>query len=227
VMDADGSNVRQLTQLEPGSGSEDHSPSWSPDGRRIAFMRSSMVPPVNASAIYTVSAHGGEPRLIRRMPPDRPGAGSPNWSPDGSRLLFSTYCRFLGGSCGQPASGAQLSTVKPNGRGLRQLTDLPGNSYNAAWSSNGSKIVFARNRTVGAGADLYTMNADGTHVRRLTHSPELRAGWPDWRPASGHREPAGDRARPTTTPQGGALALVSGTTPQEVIAPVPGTAPAN
>jgi TolB protein len=202
VMDADGSNVRQLTQLEPNSGSEDHSPSWSPDGRRIAFMRANnTVAPVDASAIYTVNADGGEPRLVRRMPLDRPGAGSPNWSPDGSRLLFSTYCRFS--SCGQAPTGAQLFTVKPNGRGLRQLTHLPGNSYNAAWSPDGRKIVFARNRTVGAGADLSTMNADGTHLRRLTHKPELRAGWPDWRPPSPARARHGGAVAPTTERLGG------------------------
>jgi Tol biopolymer transport system component len=38
VMNADGSNVRQLTQLQPNSGTEDHQPIWSPGGRRIAFM---------------------------------------------------------------------------------------------------------------------------------------------------------------------------------------------
>jgi TolB protein len=183
VMDADGSHVRQLTQLQPGSGTEDHSPSWSPDGRRIAFMRANTAAPIGASAIYTVNAGGGRPRLVRRMPLDRPGAGSPTWSPDGSRLLFSTYCRYRGGSCGQVATGAQLFTVKPNGRGLRQLTHLSGNSYNAAWSPDGSKIVFARNRTVGPEADLYTMHADGTHLLRITHNPKLRAQWPDWRPA--------------------------------------------
>jgi Tol biopolymer transport system component len=222
VMDADGSNVRQLTQLEPRSGTEDHSPSWSPDGRRIAFMRANnRVAPVNASAIYTVTADGGEPRLVRRMPPDRPGAGSPNWSPDGSRLLFSTYCRFRGASCGQAPTGAQLFTVKPNGRGLRQLTHLPGNSYNPAWSPDGSKIVFARNHTVGPEADLYTMNADGTYIRRITRNPKLRAQWPDWRPPLG-RQPASrarDRAQPTTSPQGGALAPVTGTTPQKQLIP--------
>jgi Tol biopolymer transport system component len=216
VMNADGSNVRQLTQLKPNSGSEDHGPSWSPDGRRIAFMRSNnTIAPVDASAIYSVNADGSDLRLVRRMPRERPGAGTPNWSPDGRRLLFSTYSRF--GSSGQAPTGAQLFTVKPNGRGLRQLTHLPGNSYNPAWSPDGSKIVFARNRTVGPEADLFTMNADGTQVRRLTHSPELRAGWPDWRPPLG-RQPAPrarDRAQPTTSPHGGALAPVAGTTPPE------------
>jgi TolB protein len=198
VMDADGTNVRQLTQFQPNSGSADHSPSWSPDGRRIAFIR---VTAALRSAIYTVNANGSGLRRVRRMPPDRPGAGTPNWSPDGTRLLFSTACRF--GSCGQPPTGAQVFTVKPNGRGLRQLTDLPGNSYNAAWSPDGRKIVFARNRTVGPTADLYTMNADGTRLRPLTHDPQLREGWPDWRPPSPAHPRHGGAVAPTAEQAGG------------------------
>lgn len=176
VMDADGSHVRQLTQLRPGSDTEDHGPTWSPDGRRIAFMRSDKA--TDTSAIYTVNADGGGLRLVRRMPHEWPGAGEPDWSPDGSRLLYTTYCLF--GNCGQPATGAQLFTIDPNGRRLRQLTDLPGNSYNGRWAPDGKKIVFARNRRLGPEGDVYTMNADGTGVRRVTHTPELDAHAPDW-----------------------------------------------
>jgi TolB protein len=178
-MNADGSGVRQVTQLEPGSGTEDHAPAWSPDGRRIAFMRANNTArPENASAIYTVEADGSNERLLRRMPPEWPGAGAPDWSPDGSRILFQTYCYF--GNCGQAPTGAQLFTIDPNGGQLRQLTHLPGNSYNGAWSPDGKKIVFARNQAVGPEGDVHTMNADGTRVRRVTHTPELDAHAPDW-----------------------------------------------
>jgi TolB protein len=183
VMDADGSNVRQLTQFRANSGTEDHGPTWSPDGRRIAFMRSNnTIEPIDASAIYTVSARGGDLRLVRRMPLEWPGAGNSDWSPDGKRLLFTTFCYF--GQCAgpQPATGSQLFTVKPDGTGTRQLTHLAGNSYNAHWSPDGQKIVFARNATLGPTGDIYTMNADGTDVRRVTNAPELDAHKPDWGP---------------------------------------------
>jgi Tol biopolymer transport system component len=183
VMDADGSNVRQLTQFRRNAGTEDHGATWSPDGRRIAFMRANNTnEPANASAIYTVSARGGDLRLVRRMPLEWPAAGNPDWSPDGGRLLFTTYCYF--GQCGgsQPSTGAQLFTVRPNGEGLRQLTHVPGNASDARWSPDGRKIVFARNERLGPTGDVYTMNADGSNVRRVTNTPELDTHKPDWGP---------------------------------------------
>jgi Tol biopolymer transport system component len=115
VMNADGSGVRQVTQLEPGSGTEDHAPAWSPDGHRIAFMRANNTArPENASAIYTVEADGSNERLLRRMPPEWPGAGAPDWSPDGSRILFQTYCYF--GNCGSRALASGRMRVRGAGR---------------------------------------------------------------------------------------------------------------
>jgi Tol biopolymer transport system component len=184
VMDADGSNVRQLTQPVPNSGTEDHSPSWSPDGERIAFMRANNTrPPENQSFIFTVDSDGGRPTLVRRMPRRWPGAGVPEWSPDGRRILFSTYCAF--GFCGQPLTGAQLFTIRPNGEDLRQLTHLPGNSYDGSYSPDGRKIVFARNPRVAPLGDLYIMRRDGTHVRRLTHALRRDNHNPDWGPFRG------------------------------------------
>lgn len=181
VMDADGSNLRQLTQLVPNSGTEDHTPSWSHDGERIAFMRANnTAKPENASYIYTVDADGGDPTLVRRMPRKRPGSGVPDWSPDGRRILFDTYCLF--GDCGQPPTGSQLFTIRPDGKDLRRLTDFRGNSYDGAWSPNGRKIVFSRNPMVAPLGDLYVMRRNGTRVRRLTDAPRRDNHNADWGP---------------------------------------------
>jgi Tol biopolymer transport system component len=186
VMDADGSNVRQLTQLEPNSGTEDHFPSWSPDGSRIAFLRwNASVRPRNASAIYTVHAAGGNERLLRRIPRRWPGGGTPDWSPDGSRILFTTYCYYRG--CDAPATGAQLFTMNPAGGDLHKLTHVKGNAYQGGWSATGKRIVFTGNRRADGVSDIFTIRADGSKLRRLTHAkrPELFADYPDWGPRSG------------------------------------------
>jgi Tol biopolymer transport system component len=181
VMNADGSSARRLTQRDERPGTEDHSPTWSPDGRTIAFIRLNNLAGTgkqNASALFTVPSAGGEPKLLHQMPGEWPGAGAPDWSPDGDRILFSTYCYFR--ECRQPSTGAQVFTIPRRGGQPQRLTNLPGNSYNPRWSPDGKKITFVRNDKVAPQGDIYTMDADGSNVAPVTSSPELDAHEPDW-----------------------------------------------
>jgi dipeptidyl aminopeptidase/acylaminoacyl peptidase len=75
---ADGSSSpRALTFKENAS-----QPVWSPDGKKIAFVRAVDGKP----QIFFLSLEGGEPVQITKF---RYGASSPQFSPDGSQLLFS------------------------------------------------------------------------------------------------------------------------------------------
>lgn len=74
VVNADGSNERNLTQSRGG-----FDPVWSPDGRRLAFVR--------AGSVWTIDGAG---RNERRLTPDL-GADFPTWSPDGRRIVFQTW----------------------------------------------------------------------------------------------------------------------------------------
>jgi dipeptidyl aminopeptidase/acylaminoacyl peptidase len=78
--------VRGLLEPEPieptGGPHRDHSPEWSLDGRRLAFI--SKVGPVDQLFVLDFSA-GGETRRLSSIPE---GAASPVWSPDGSRIAF-------------------------------------------------------------------------------------------------------------------------------------------
>jgi dipeptidyl aminopeptidase/acylaminoacyl peptidase len=76
------------------AGKHDLSPRWSPDGRRIAFVRAtegagrpgaSSPPPTPQLAILPLN--GGEAWTITNLPK---GASGPQWSPDGTRLLFTS-----------------------------------------------------------------------------------------------------------------------------------------
>ena len=87
VVPADGS--AEPVQLTDGDY-EDHSPSWSPDGRTIAFV-SARHPDWDlemVSDVYLVAAAGGEPR---RLTQGGGSVGAPSWSPDGSRLAVERY----------------------------------------------------------------------------------------------------------------------------------------
>src|SRR6267143_773140 len=78
--------VRRLLDPEPvdpaAGPRRDHSPEWSPDGRRVAFI--GRVGATDQLFVVSVTA-GGEPRQLSWVPE---GASSPSWSPDGTHIAF-------------------------------------------------------------------------------------------------------------------------------------------
>jgi Tol biopolymer transport system component/DNA-binding winged helix-turn-helix (wHTH) protein len=99
-------------------------PTWSPDGRWIAFAR--MAPSIESS-MFRVSPDGGPPEAVA---PGEPGY-APSWSPDGKSLAF-------GGGPGQ-AGGIRILDIAS-----RKITLLPESSGNCcpAWSPDG-RFLFA------------------------------------------------------------------------------------
>ena len=86
---------------------------------------------------------------------------NPDWSRDGSKLLFESTRE------GKYA----LYTININGTGLRRLTDLTADNGQARWSANNKQIVFYSGRD--GHLQLYLMNADGSHQRRLTNDDDV------------------------------------------------------
>ena len=127
-----------------GRGTE---PAWSPDGRRIAFVR--------GGELHVVAADG---RGDRRLTRGGAAASSPAWSPDGRTIAF--------------AAGRDILTVRVADGKLTNLTHSRkpwlGN-YTPAFSPTGKLIAFARN-TDAFNSDIFLMTTRGTIVRRLTHS---------------------------------------------------------
>jgi Tol biopolymer transport system component len=158
VVRSDGSGLRDLTSklgaLNCGGGSPASDPAWSPDGRKLAFVR------LNAGfgePIYVVKADGsGLRRLTRSSALD----ANPTWSPDGRKLVFVS----------DRDGNSEVYVMNANGKGQRNLTRNPAHDADPAWSPDGQKIAFASNRDGKYG--IYVMNADGSGQRRLAqHSP--------------------------------------------------------
>jgi Tol biopolymer transport system component len=84
VMDADGSNLVQLTQFENDS-LDDYHPTWSPDGEQIAFVRGK-VPPGADGKLWVIDADGSNGHVLL----DTPLVFFPRWSSDGTRIAFVT-----------------------------------------------------------------------------------------------------------------------------------------
>ena len=150
VMNADGTNVRDLTPdlatTGPRQGVID--PVWSPNGRLIAFVQRA------AEAIFVVKPDGtGLSRLTRV----RAGYAAPAWSPTGRMLAFVT----------DRDGNSEVYVMNADGSKPRNLTRHPGYDADPMWSPNGQRITFVSNRD--GDYEIHVMNADGSQQRRLTH----------------------------------------------------------
>jgi Tol biopolymer transport system component len=172
VMNVDGSERRQLTQLKRPTSSEHTQPFWSPDGRRIGFVRANFIAtPRGQQAIFVMNANGTG---IRRVTPWAMQAGDhPDWSPDGKWIVFRSPGH--GGF-----AGTDLYRVHPNGAGLQPLTKTKADVevFSASYSPDGKSIVFAQTGRGGL-PDLYVMRSDGSGVRQLTRTARWDSA-PDW-----------------------------------------------
>jgi TolB protein len=146
---ADGKDTRKLTDEK----TDETHPSWSPDGRRIVFQRGSP-----AHLWIMAVAGGGTPRQLTRGPD---AEVDPAWSPDGRWIAYQLR------RPGTPLS--EIWLVRPDGTGRRRLTDIE-RSAQPAWSPDSRRIAFST--TAGrTNFDIYTVNANGLGLRRVTSSP--------------------------------------------------------
>jgi len=151
TVNPDGSDLRRLT----ASPQAEREPAWSTRGE-IAFVR--------GAGLYVIRADGSG---LRRM---TVRGRRPDWSPDGSRLVFQ--------------SDRRLYTFGRTGRRPRPLMRLGG--IYPAWSPSGRRIAFRRD------FDIYTVGAKGSGLKRVYNwvAPIPRGGPParyapryiDWGP---------------------------------------------
>ena len=156
VMNTDGSGQRRLTR----NGAWDSPGSWSPDGRKILFSSNRD----GNNEVYVMNADGSGQRNLLPSPSSQEWAGS--WSPDGRQIAFST----------NREGNWEIYVINADGSNPRNITRSPrndgGNPFaGAAWSPDG-RIIFASTRDTGDenNPELYSMNGDGSSVRRLTRT---------------------------------------------------------
>src|SRR4051812_6298255 len=151
IIGADGRGERTILRM-PRYAADAVSPLMSPDGRTILFEEgtSPLGHPRLSHAVFTVGSDG---KGVRRITPWKLHAGDgPDWSPDGTLILFRSN-----EDVGEFAK-SQLYTIHPDGTGLTQLTHLapPALLFSSSFSPDGTRIVFAMAPT-GKLPDLYTM----------------------------------------------------------------------
>jgi len=131
-------------------------PQWSPDGRRVAFVRTANGVP----AVYLCSARGGNVRMLVD------NASEPAWSPDGTTIAFERDLNIF--------------TIGIDGTGLTALTSSWQNQQ-PAWSPDGAKIAFSRYENGPSGQNIYAMDADGANMTNVSQD-DYDSYNPAWSP---------------------------------------------
>jgi TolB protein len=173
IADYDGENQRRVTV----NFALNLSPAWSPDGRTLAYaswwqcvqQRCGSSP----GNIFLQNIFDGTPR--QELTVNAGGNWLPAWSPDGSRIAFTSDRVPPGGT----ASNSDIYVMNKDGSNLRRLTTSPAIDISPTWSPSGNQIAFISDRT--GAPQIWIMEADGLSAHQITH--ESKVDKPTWSPA--------------------------------------------
>jgi TolB protein len=164
IMDYDGANQRPLLELKTIS----LTPRFSPDGSRIAFTCYGDAGGVVSAQICMYSMEIGKRVAFMRY---RGTNSSPTWSPEGSKIMFSSSMH------GDP----ELFTIDVSGGNLKRITYSAGVDTSPAWNpKTGQTVAFVSDRA--RIPQLYLMNADGSNTQKLSLEDRGYVIDPAWSP---------------------------------------------
>jgi WD40 repeat protein len=169
IMNVDGGDRRRIGN---GGNGEAHTPEISPDGRTVSFLSFAKD---GLSAIYGIDIAGG---AAWQMTPTLWGMTfKHDWAPDGSRLVMSDNAE-------DPDRTVNLLTIRPDGSGIRYLTDYVTADQRAlagTYSPDGKWIVYRHESGDLSELVITRTNGNGTHT--LLPLSTFRPRFIDWGPA--------------------------------------------
>jgi Tol biopolymer transport system component len=174
TMNADGTDVRKLTDSKGVSGD----PAYSPDGKLIA-VEADRGGGHAKQGIYVMNARdGSDLRRVTAVTDEASDDHAPRFSPDGKRLVFTRNVN---------QTTAALFVVDLDGSNVLRITPdtmIPGD---AVWSPDGTEIVFEADTAQYPRGGAWVIRPDGTGLRSLTPQgtdPGVTDGFSDpvWSP---------------------------------------------
>ena len=153
LADADGARPGVIAE----SAQPIMSPSWSPDGRRIAYVSFE----TGASRVFVQEISTGKREIVSSAPGIN---GSPAWSPDGTQLAL-----VLGGVDGN----LEVYVLTLANKQLRRITSHPAIDTEPSWAPDGKSIYFTSDRA--GGPQVYRVGLDGANPRRVTFEGNYNA----------------------------------------------------
>ena len=161
IVNADGTEPRRVTpEPEPNEFAYYESPTWAPDGSRLAFTKNSVLHVINVDGTGLTAL------------PNEDMAFNPSWSPDGQRIAYTSLDPF-----------GEIHLRDPDGSNLARVTAAVPGSFDfwPRWAPDSRRLAIAH--VEGDQIQTVTINADGTNPANLTPAGVLDF-MPDWSPRS-------------------------------------------
>jgi Tol biopolymer transport system component len=167
LMNADGTNSKVL-YTSPDKNTL--APAWSPDGTKIAFASGTFFRNLNGPKVADIAVINSDGSGLRVLTDGKSNYGFPNWSSDGKHIVYREVRADQTSAVGilDVASGTTRTVVAGQAH------------YNfPSWSPTQDLIAFTSDMDGNGDFELYTIQSDGSALKRLTNSPgnDAHSSW--------------------------------------------------